>query len=532
MSNGSGTRVPVLVMGGGVVGLTAAVFLARHGVPCTLVERHPDLLLHPRARGLTPRSMEVFRQAGLEPAILEAAFAGSGFVYRPVQANTLADEDYTVPDEPQEDDGSGASPCAFGPIDQDKLEHLLRDEARRLGADLRFNTELTSFDQDADGVTAEVTDRAAGATSTLATGYLVGADGFHSPVRRALGIEVDGPGLLFTTMTAIVDADLTPALRDRETSIAYLQQPRPFTILLAHDQAGRRWVFGTGYDPERESLGDFTDQRVADMVRAAAGLPDVEVEVQAQIPGTDLKVLGFPIGAQVARRYRAGRVFLAGDAAHVWPPTGGLGANTGIQDAHNLAWKLALVHRGQAGPALLDTYEPERRPVGLLTMGQALARFGTRMGPDTGQPILDYGAVSMGYRYPVDGVGEAAGGTGDPAPPAPPAQLTGEPGTRAPHRSIDVAGRPGSTLDLFGSGLVLVTGPEGDAWVAVAGQLDAPLTTYRADAEVAAAYGLGDDGASLVRPDGFVAWRSPTGVPDPTTTLITAVDTTLHRTHH
>src|SRR5262245_61194216 len=364
------TQTPLLVVGGGVVGLTTALFAAQHDLPCVLVERHPGLLLHPRSRGLTPRTMEVYRQARLEQPILDAAFAGPGFTYQPVQANTLADAEYRIPDEPAEDDGSGASPCGFGPIDQDKLEHLVRDKARALGAELRFHTELTSFTQDDDKVTAELANRQSGAAEVIEAGYLVAADGFGSPMRHALGIEADGPGPMFTTLTAIVEADLTAALRGRTVSIAYLQQPRPFTILMAHGQAGRRWVFGTGYDPQSESLADFTDQRVAGMVRAAAGLPSADVRVQPQIPGTDLKVLGFPIGAHVARRYRAGRVFLAGDAAHVWPPTGGLGANAGIQDAHNLAWKLAMVHHRLAGPALLDTYEQERHPVGCSPWGK------------------------------------------------------------------------------------------------------------------------------------------------------------------
>ena len=514
-------RTPVLVVGGGVVGLTAALFVARHDVPCVLVERHPDLLLHPRARGLTPRSMEVYRQAGLEQPILDAAYAGPGFAWRPVQADTLSDAEYGVPDEPDEDDGSGASPCGFGPIDQDKLEHLVRDRARELGAELRFHTELSSFTQDDHKVTAQLTDRTTGATEVVEADYLIAADGFHSPARQALGIETDGAGLLFTTMTAIVEADLGAALRGRSVTIAYLQQPRPFTIVMAHDDQGKRWVFGTGYDPRQESLEDFTDERVADMVRAAAGLADADVRLQPQIPGTDIKVLGFPIGAHVARRYRSGRVFLAGDAAHVWPPTGGLGANAGIQDAHNLAWKLAMVHGGQAGPALLDTYERERRPVGLLTMEQALARFGTRMGPDAGPAVIDYGAVSMGYRYPLDGSVDTT--------PLLPAELAGQPGTRAPHAPIESAGRQLSALDLYGTRLVLLAGPAGDGWVDAAAKLDVPVDAHQASAEVAAAYGLHEDGASLVRPDGFVAWLSRSGVPDPRAALAAAVDTALGR---
>src|SRR5919198_750550 len=206
---------PVLIAGGGVAGLSSATFLASHGVRAVLVERHPALLTHPRARGLTARTMEVYRQVGLEQPILRAAYAGPEFTWTPVITDTLADETYTLPDEPFEDDGSGLSPSPFGPIDQDKLEVLIRDKARELGADLRFNTELKSFEQDDDGVTATVADRATGHETTIRARYLIAADGVHSPIRTTLGVETDGPGALFSTITAIVDADLTPALRGR-----------------------------------------------------------------------------------------------------------------------------------------------------------------------------------------------------------------------------------------------------------------------------------------------------------------------------
>jgi len=181
---------PVLIAGGGVVGL-CALFLVWHGVPSLL----------------------------------------------------------GVPDEPMQDDGSAASPSAFGPIDQDRLEVLLRAEAHKRGADLWFSTELTWFEQDGAGVTAVLDDRAVRQQQTVRAGCLIAGDGNHSPIRQRVGIGVDGPGQLLTTITAIVEADLNPALRGRMVSIAYLQQPQPFTILMAHDDQGRRWVFTTGYDP-------------------------------------------------------------------------------------------------------------------------------------------------------------------------------------------------------------------------------------------------------------------------------------------
>jgi putative polyketide hydroxylase len=260
---------------------------------------------------------------------------------------------------------------------------------------------------------------------------------------------------------------------------------------------------------------------VAELVRAAAGLPEVAVALRPQIPGTGIKVLDVPITAHIAHRYRAGRVFLVGDAAHAWPPTGGLGADTGIQDAHNLAWKLAAVLKGTAGAGLLDTYDQERRPTGLLTMGAAMARFATRMAPGQGPEVLDDGAVTLGYQYRSS----AVPGTTDPDPgPLPPVALTGQPGSRAPHLPVTIDHRQLSTLDLYGRGFVLLAGVDGAGWMAAAASLQVPVDAYRFGVELtpaqgAAAHGIGSGGALLVRPDGFVAWRSIGPSPDPTTQL-------------
>ena len=537
-------RTSVLVVGGALAGLSSAVFLAWHGVPCLVVERHPDLLIHPRLRGITPRTVEVYRQVGLEPAIRAASFAGDAdYHWITARAETLASQHYAPVEEHAEDDGSTtASPSGFAPIDQDKLEVLLRDRAEELGAQVRFSTELTSFEQDDAGVTATITDRGSGAERSVRADYLVAADGSSSLARQRLGVGVDGPGPFFHTITVLVEADLNPALRGRRLSIAYLERPTPGTILMAHDDAGLRWVFGTGYLPERDSPADFSDQRCAELVRAAAGLPDVEVRLRPQIPGADLKVLGFPIGAQLARRYRAGRVFLVGDAAHIVPPTGGLGGSTGVQDAHNLAWKLAAVLHGQAGPGLLDSYHDERHLVGLLVMQQALARFQFRMGPGGGAesaPLIDYSAVALGYQYRSSAVLGAAGDT----TPLPPEELTGGPGTRAPHLDVTLDGGRLSTIDLYGRHLVLLAGADGAGWLAaadrVAERLGVPLRRYRlgvelagtdlAGTDLAAAHGLGADGALLVRPDGFVAWRSPAAVGDPAAELDRVLRATLSR---
>lgn len=319
----------------------------------------------------------------------------------------------------------------------------------------------------------------------------------------------------------MIDADLRPALRERRVSIAHLNRPRPGTVLLAHDEVGRRWVFGTGYAPEHgESLSDYTEEQCIELIRTAVGLPELEVTIRPQIPGTDLKVLGFPIGAQIARRYQVGRVFLAGDAAHIVPPTGGLGANTGIQDAHNLAWKLAAVLRGQAGRVLLDTYHVERHPVGLFTMGQSLARWQSRMRTGTdveSDPLVDYMTMTFGYQYRSPAVLGASGNTG----PLLPRHLTGQPGARAPHVWLERDAERISTIDLFGRNFVLLTSADGDSWVDAArhaaDRLGLDLDIHRigdgrdlADVDDlwADAYGITSSGAVLVRPDGFVGWRA------------------------
>ena len=510
-------QTQVLIVGGALTGLSAAVFLAHRGVRVTLVERHPDLLMHPRLRGVTPRTVEVYAQVGLEPAIRKECFLGEDTPFVPVHADTLADE-YVPVEEADEEfvDPRTYSPSTQASIDQDRLEILLRDRARELGADIRYRTEVTAFEQDADGVTVTVRDHADDADGTIRAAYVVAADGIRSGIRTTLGIESDGPGTLFNTITAMVDADLTGAVRGRTFGIAYLQHPRPFTTMLPHDGSGKRWLFTTGYDARQETVADFTTERVTEMVREASGLPDADVSLRPQIPGTDVTVLAFPIGAQVARSYRTGRVFLAGDAARTQPPTGGFGGSTGIQDAHNLAWKLAAVLSGQAGPGLLDTYDAERRPYGALAMRQAFARFGDRMADGAQTELLSYAAVTMGFRY----ASAAVPGNHD-TDPIPATELCAQPGTRAPHRPTADGG---STLDLYGETFVLLTGHNGSAWAAAADATGVEIRSYTLGTDINVedgeqAHGIGADGAVLVRPDGFVAWRSETGADDPATVL-------------
>ncbi|OLT21350.1 hypothetical protein BJF79_46795 [Actinomadura sp. CNU-125] len=377
----------MLIIGGGPTGLSAAVFLARHGVPVTVVERRTDALGHPRARAINPRTVELFRDAGLEPEILSECSRVYDENSQLIRARSLPSPELrrTSMARPHSAAGTaGVSPCAWAPIDQDRLEILLREHARKLGADLRFGSRLLDFaDFGGDGVDARIED--ADGVHDVRADLLIAADGHRSGVREALGIGFTGPGALGSSANFVFTADLEAQLRGRNLGVGHFDLPRPGTVLLPHDGTGR-WVLGIPYHPAAgESLDDFTPRRCAELAAAAVGARPADITIVPQL-GDGTTVLGYEVEARVAERLRSGPVFLIGDAAHVMPPTGAFGASTGIQDAHNLAWKIAAVLAGRAGPGLLDTYEAERLPVARFTMEQALLQLRERTGRDVPLP--------------------------------------------------------------------------------------------------------------------------------------------------
>ncbi|MCG6498096.1 FAD-dependent monooxygenase [Kitasatospora sp. A2-31] len=520
-------RVPVLIVGGSLVGLSASLFLGRLGVRHLLVEKHSDTSHHPRGRGNNVRTMELYRVAGIEPAIREAASvlaANHGILQAP--SLTGAEQEWLF----REIDPGGRlarfSPSSWCLCSQNDLEPVLLRSARELGGDVRFSTELVSFEQDAEGVTALLRSRETGEERTVRAQYLVAADGPRSPARERLGIGQSGKGELFHNVSITFRAKrLAEAVGDRHFIACYLTNPEADGALLPVDNH-EEWVFHAPWHPEHgEPLEAFTDERCVRHIRAAVGIPDLEVEVTGKAP--------WHAAERVAERYSSGRVFLAGDSAHEMSPTGAFGSNTGIQDAHNLAWKLAAVLCGWAGPELLESYGRERQPVARVTSERASARSaehshpGYAVVPGVGRQagVL---AVALGYRYPAG----AVVGT-DPAGPVVPEQFgaNGEPGSRAPHQWLLRAGVKLSTLDLYEQAMVLLTGPEGAAWLdgarRAADRLAVPLDAYRigtgADDDLAPEpgtdfaelHGVRPDGAVLVRPDGFVAWRSEGAAADP-----------------
>lgn len=538
-------RVPVLIAGGSLVGLSASLFLGRLGVEHMLVERHAGTSRHPRGRGNNVRTMELFRVAGTEALIHEAAslLADNHGIFQTPSLTGDAGE-WLLKDI---DPGNGVarfSPSGWCVCSQNDLEPVLLDCALKLGGDLRYSTELLSFEQDADGVTGIIQDRETGKRRTVRADYLIAADGPRSPIRGHLGIGQTGHGDLFHNVSITFRSRaLADVVGDRRFIVCYLTGEDADGALLPVDNT-ENWVFHAPWQPDTgETLEDFTDERCIAHIRRAVGAGDIDVEITGKAP--------WHAAERVAERYGQGRVFLAGDSAHEMSPTGAFGSNTGIQDAHNLAWKLALVLNGSAGPGLLESYGAERRPVAQATSERASVRSAEHSHPGYAPaPEMAGGrqsgmlTVAMGYCYPHGAVLGA-----DPALPVVPERMriTGDPGTRAPHMWLHPPGtmRTLSTLDLYERNFVLLTGSGGASWHTaaehVAARLSITLDAYRigegpgsdlvpeSGSDWAALHGATNEGAVVVRPDGFVAWRSTGGVPDPEAVLLDTMTALLHR---
>jgi 2-polyprenyl-6-methoxyphenol hydroxylase-like FAD-dependent oxidoreductase len=538
---------PVLIVGAGLVGLTSALALHHHGVPAVVVEKHPGTSIQPKARRFNFRTMEVFRAIGVADAVYAAAEGLAA--HQGMRAGRTLVESEPLPPPPHVDyaDLLAASPERSCLVAQDLLEPVLLREARDRGIPVHFATTLTDLSDDGIGVTATLTGVAAtdgalaasfGAGSAVeATGagvgvagtrvdagtrmeagatvvrasYLVGADGAHSTVRALLGIERSGLGVLGDAVTVYFRADLGALTAGREFNICQTEHPAAPGAFASVD--GRyRWMFMTGpLLPVADDPTAPADPRWADVVRTAIGAPDVPVEV--------LSALAWQPTMRVADRFGRGRVLLAGDAAHVMTPYAAAGANTGIQDADNLAWKIAAIRAGTGGAALLDSYHDERHPVAYHVAEQSALRTGGLR--EAAPPTLDHPfALVAGAQYTAGAIVDDGSGP----QPTDRLELSGRPGTRLPHLPL-ADGR--STLDLAGAEPVLLPAPDAAGWRAAAEKLSVPV----ADAGPGwpAAAGLAGDGALLVRPDRIVGWRSRTGSDDPIRTLTGAIDAILAR---
>jgi len=541
VTRGTAEDVPVLFSGGGLVGLSTAMFLAQHGISSVAVERLRGGSPVPRAAFFHMRTLEMFRSAGIEDQVREQSsqeFEPEGAI---VLMDTLAGKVLAGLIPSLNEGVEALSPCRRLFVTQPGLEPILRARAEQAGASVIEGHEVVGVAQDAHGVTATIRDVASGDERQVRAKYLVGADGAHSKVRDLLGIEFDGRGVFSNAITIYFHAPLAPYVVGKALSVIYVKNAE-LSGFFRMDKDGNSGFLvvntvGDTARPEAASpANDVRPEHLIELVRLGAGVPDLPVTIDG--------VARWRATSDVARRFQEGRVFLAGDAAHLMPPNGGFGGNTGIHDGHNLAWKLALVLKGIAGPRLLTTYETERRPVGKFTVEQAYTRYVTRsatyLGAKDFQPLANDFNIELGYIYRSPAIiaeDDIERGSEDPR------ESQGRPGSRAPHLWIEKDGpstTPGagqriSTLDLFGRGFVLLTTADGAAWVDAsrAAARQSPGLDFDAHVipspEFATAYGLGDNGAVIVRPDGFVAWRSKGITSDPGRTVARALTTLLLR---
>ena len=514
-------EIPVLIVGGSLVGMSTALLLGHYGVRALVVENHRGTAIHPRAAQISQRTMEIFRSVGVEKIVREKSdeqFVQDGAI---LAVETLAGKEIERYIANLNEGVTDVSPCRRCFISQSLLEPLLKARAEKLGAQLLFGTEMVSFEQDADGVTASLRDRDSGKNTTVRAQYMVAADGARSGVRQRLGIRMAGHSTFSKSITIYFRADVEPLTRGRNMTVIYVfnsvlrgffRIEKPFqsgflAVNIAND-SGR---------PVTDVSTGLTEQRSLEFVRAALGRDDIPITIE--------NVMHWDSAAEVAERFCSGRILIAGDAAHTMPPNGGFGGNAGVQDAHNLAWKLAMVLSGAANPELLSTYEPERLPASAFTAEQAYTRYVKRVAPDLPadehQPLANDLNIEMGYIYhspaviPEDARDDRAHEN--------PRESKGRPGTRAPHVWLKRGDEEVSALDLFGGNFVLLGGADSGAWresARVAAQnLKIGLDIHRVGARgltdpsggFAAAYGIAPAGAVLVRPDGFVAWRAKTG---------------------
>ena len=433
-------ETPVLIVGGSLVGLSAAVFLAWRKVPFVLVERHEGSAVHPRAIGYTTRTLELFRTVGVD--VPQSGHGGQA--PRRARVESLAGrwlEEYPWTPHTKGKPEVELSPVHATAIAQDRLEPILRQRARDLGADLRLGTELLGFTQNEAGVVARLRRRADAHEYTINAKYMIAADGATSPIRQALGVSRSGEGLLSVQRSILFRAPLDEYLEKGVVQFE-IEQPNFRAFLTTYSDG--RWVLMLADDVDRNA----DEQR--EIVQKALGRSDIPIELVTQ--GR------WELAALVADRFSSGRVFLAGDAAHQLPPNrGGFGANTGIEDAHNLTWKLASVLSGESTSALLDTYDAERRPVAELRHEQIFARADYKAymkTPKSNVSVLDDAAIELGQLYRSS----AVLGAGPDLPRAKrPDEWAGQPGTRAPHVWIDVGSERRSSLDLFQRGWVVLS---------------------------------------------------------------------------
>ncbi len=535
-------EVPVLIVGAGAGGLATAAMLAKYGVESLVVEKRSEVYLYPKARNLSFRSLEILRGLGLQHVVHAVSAGVPAMVVKPT-LNSAEEKPAIEMDTVFADLAELSPEPVIQHCPQSRLEPILADYVRGRASQVRYGTELTSFKQDATGVSATLRDRTSARCTEVRARYLVAADGVHSPTRDMLGVSTRGHGALPIYVVFIYFrapwGRLVPHL-DQEAAVQVVNSNVNGIFIAADEDLG---MFTTTYFPDQgDTAEQFDEQRCRELLLAVVGEP-IDVDI--------IEVAPWQPHELVADQFRCGRVFLVGDSAHAMPPFKAGGANVAIQSADNLAWKLAAVLQGWAGDGLLDTYDTERRPVGAFSARQSLTgptvqlldlgRRGPHLPADEEVSMF---ALLAGYQYTspaviTEGAPQASSGVQMVS------ALRGQPGTRVPHVWVADHGRRVSTLDLLGPGLTLLTGDDGAHWVPAVHAARVPITVrcigsrdpiVDADHAWATITQMTSAGALLVRPDGFIAARFDTPPPDPGSALrevvavVLALDSTRRRT--
>ena len=574
----------VLIVGSGPAGASSALFLATYGVDHMVVTKHRWTANTPRAHITNQRTVEIFRDMGIESEILAEATPHHLMGDTVFCTSLVGDEIGRVrtwgTHPAREADWAMASPSPNCDLPQTFLEPIIINHAAARSSVVRFSTEYVSLEQHEDCVIATVRDRLTDSLYRIKAKYLIGADGGKSAVASDIGLPMEGQMDVAGSMNIVFEADLTKYVERRPSVLYWVIQPGADIGgiglgLIRMVRPWNQWLIVWGYDISQPAP-IVDDAKAISIVRNLVGDPNLEVKIQSTSLWGNNKMY--------ATSYRRGRVFCMGDAVHRHPPSNGLGSNTSIQDAYNLAWKLKMVLDGTAGEALLDSYEAERVPIGrqiVLRANKSIDEFGAILEAlglvDTSDQAVmaeriaarvdnslegltrrqalakalelknyEFNAhgVEMGQRYRSLAI--APDGTEEPKFERDPELYyhpTTWPGARIPHVWLARGNEKVSTLDLVGKGrFSLLTGICGEVWADAARKVSSELGVELEPFVIGPGREVNDvyddwyrareveeDGCIVVRPDGHVAWRSHSMVDDPVAALSSALRSVLAR---